>query len=259
MLQMISYGQQSDPGRVRENNEDHSLILDCSLPGYDAGRLGTLFAVADGMGGHAAGEVASRMACETIQAEYGFGPPVVNGRLTPKMLQQRLRRAVECANRRIRQQALQSGRLAGMGTTLSAMVLFKDHLLIGHVGDSRIYRLRERRLKRLTTDHTETQALFDAGYLDTAEADVDPRRHILTQAVGCEENMETIEMRIEPLAEQDTFLLCSDGLHDMLSDRQIAQILNAHPTPRAAGRKLVEEALAAGGEDNVTVIVVQTK
>lgn len=245
-------------GLVRKNNEDSSLIIDEPESAYDTDRLGSMFAVADGMGGHAAGEVASRIACEAMRAYYRMeGADGVEWDPSPESGLRRLEGVIRQANTEIYRNAKKNTVRYGMGTTLSVFVLRKDAALIGHVGDSRIYLFRKDRLHQLTIDHTSVQAMVDRGFLSAEEASRHPERHILVEAVGTAESLGNVFTRIEPVHEDDVFLLCSDGLTDMLLDPRIEQLLIRSPDPQDACNGLVEEALTNGGRDNVTVIVVR--
>lgn len=254
----ILIGEKTDQGLKRENNEDSYVIVDQSLQGHDVHHFGLLFAVADGMGGHVAGETASRMACEKLVAMYytdeskateTTGDSGITGR--------HLEQVIHRVNEEIVQYSEENDGLEGMGTTLSVLILLEGEALIGHVGDSRIYRLRGETFRQLTVDHTEVQALVEMGRLKPERAANHPRRHILTQAVGVEDELEEVFTQLEKLEEGDVFLLCSDGLHDMVANEEIREILLANPAPQGACDALVGRALENGGEDNVTVIVVR--
>lgn len=241
----------TDPGPVRENNED-SFHVD-----EDNG----LFIVADGMGGHAAGEVASRIAVEAIREllQNVFDPDET--RLDRSVgdpadsLRERLRYAMNQASARIRREAQVNPACAGMGTTVCVLLIENEQAHIAHVGDSRIYLLREGELHRLTRDHTVVQQEIDAGRLTPALARQVPHRNYLTQSVGYHGPVEP-DTATRPLLPGDLFVLCSDGMTDPLDDPRIAEICGkAHPSDLA--ETLVQEALVGGGEDNVTVITVR--
>lgn len=228
----------SDRGRVRPANEDSCL---------EAPERG-LFAVADGMGGHAGGEVASRIAVETLD-RLGSGRP------TPS--EEWMRQAIAEANRAILEQAARSAALRGMGTTLTAVVVGEaGRATIGHVGDSRAYLLRSGRLALLTCDHTVAQRYVDEGRLGPVEARVHPMRHLLTRALGARRRVEADVVKTE-LEPGDLLLLCSDGLTGMVPDADLEALLSrGEPLPELA-RRLVEAANLRGGEDNVTVVLVR--
>jgi PPM family protein phosphatase len=223
----------TDPGRVRRRNED-AFVLDPPL-----------FAVADGMGGAQAGEVASRLAATAFR-EYHEAD-----RLAPN---ERLQAIIQEANRRIFERARADSDVSGMGTTLTAALLTGGRLTVGHVGDSRAYRIRNGQLEQLTEDHSLVGDLMRSGRLTPEEADAHPQRSVITRALGTdpEVSVDTITVDAEP---GDLFLLCSDGLTTMVADEDILEILSAAPTLDAAARELVRAANAGGGEDNVTVVI----
>jgi serine/threonine protein phosphatase PrpC len=250
----ISSAGKTDIGLKRKNNEDRYLIIDNKDNGYDIERLGKMFAVADGMGGHLAGETASRMACDALLEYYNEGS--TENHFSSENLLIKLESMIRAASKKISTCAFENREYAGMGTTLSALILHKENALIAHVGDSRIYRLRSGEFKQLTTDHTKVQELVDMGQMTPEEAEYSHLKHILTHAVGIETGSGTVHTCIEQLQKNDIFLLCSDGLHDMMSDYEIKEILLKGSSPHAACEKLVAEALKFGGKDNVTVVVV---
>lgn len=220
----------TDVGRVRDGNEDAYLVD----PETD------LLAVADGMGGHQAGEVASATAVEALQAGVREGRSVGD--------------AVGEANAAVYARASADSELRGMGTTLTAAVLDDDTLLIGHVGDSRAYLLRDGELRQLTDDHSVVAELVAAGELTEAEAEVDPRRAMITRALGIDPTVTVDVLRVR-VAFGDRILLCSDGLTTMVNDDAIAAVLRDEPDCDRAAAALVDAANAAGGADNITVIV----
>lgn len=220
----------TDVGRVRAGNEDAFLAIDD----------GTLVAVADGMGGHQAGEVASAMAIESLHDGLAQGVPIAD--------------AIEAANTAVVTRAARELDLRGMGTTLTAGVLDGSRLVIGHVGDSRCYLLRAGALTQVTTDHSVVAELIAAGELTEAEALVDPRRAMITRALGIDATVQVdvLDLDLEP---GDRLLLCSDGLTTMVRDPAIAEILTSEPDRERAAAELVEAANLAGGADNITVLV----
>lgn len=225
-------GATTDVGQVRDHNEDGYLVQD------DIG----LVALADGMGGHQAGEVASATALEALQAAMRDGRSI--------------REAIEAANVAVYEQAQGDQQLQGMGTTLTAATLSDDGtLLFGHVGDSRAYLLRDGALERVTTDHSVIEELVQAGDLTEEQARVDPRRSMITRAIGLDSAVD-VDLYPIPLQAGDRFMFCSDGLTDMVDDVTIEQALAEDSEPAAAAQRLVELANAAGGTDNITVVVV---
>jgi len=235
----------TDVGRRRENNQDRFLVE----PDY------SVFAVADGMGGHAAGEVASRIAIEALADTMRENGSNVDP-LDAQRAASRLTQAVQEGNRRICESVLTRAEWRGMGTTLVAMVAAGNRAVIGHVGDSRAYRMREGRLDRLTSDHSYVGEQVRLGLLTDEEAQRHPMRNIVTRAMGNRTELE-VELNEEIVREGDLFLLCSDGLNSMLTDEEILETLLQNPTDvEATCRALVERANAKGGEDNITVVVV---
>lgn len=241
----------TDPGPVRENNEDNFFVDE------DAG----LFVVADGMGGHAAGEVASRVAVDTIRELLQGGIDPDETRLDRQMqdpadvLRERLRYAMNQASARIRREAQLNPAYAGMGTTVAVLLIEGGHAHVAHVGDSRIYMMRDGSLSRLTRDHTVVQQEIDAGRLTPELARQVPHRNYLTQSVGYHGPVEP-DTATRPVQPGDVFILCSDGLTDPLDDPRIAEILRqTHPSDLA--ETLVNQAVAGGGEDNITVVTVR--
>lgn len=265
----VDVGAVSHPGKVRTNNEDHYLVtrygrslttLKTNLPEGDVPRqleeTGYALSVADGMGGAAAGEVASRMALTV-----GLSIAVDSPKWPLMMTEERAREHMETWRERFRQidailaqRAWDDPKLTGMGTTLTLACSVGTNLLLYHVGDSPAYLFRGGRLHRLTRDHTVAQELADAGQIDPAEVVRHRQRHVLTRYLGGGRDVEA-EIQHLQLADGDRLLLCSDGLNDMVPDDRIADALQATPGADAACRALVERALEAGGRDNVTVVV----
>ncbi len=240
----------TDPGPVREANED------CFLVDVEAG----LFVVADGMGGHASGEIASAIAVEAVQS-------VLLGEINPdetrldrssmdqeEEIRERLRYAMNQASISIRQAAMANPVHTGMGTTLAVLLIEDDEAHLGHVGESRIYLFRDDKLMRLTRDHTVVQQEVDAGTLTPELARIVPHKNILTQSVGYHGPVEP-DTSTRPIEEGDIFILCSDGLTDPLDDAALADIVRSHE-PEDLAEVLVQQAIENGTEDNVTVVVV---
>ena len=227
-----SFGSRTDVGCVREHNEDSLAVAP------------PLYVVCDGMGGHAAGEVASEIAVDTITQR---APHHADAKA--------LGQAVEEANLAILKGAREGVGRAGMGCTCTAAILEKERLVIAQVGDSRAYLLHNGRLQQLTRDHSLVNDLVEAGQITPAEARVHPQRSVITRALGSDPRTEPdlFELNVET---GDRLLLCSDGLSTMLEDDQIEEILGDVPDPQRCAAQLVNEAIAAGGYDNVTVIVV---
>src|SRR3954468_14384902 len=227
----IVSGASTDTGQVREGNED-SYLVDRRLE---------LFAVADGMGGHRAGEIASATALDGLKLAVTEGNPVAD--------------AVGRANTAVWDKAAADTELAGMGTTLTAAIFDAGTLTIAHVGDSRAYLLRADQLERLTTDHSLVEELIRDGKLTEEQAAVHPQRSIITRALGVDSSVE-VDVYSLVLEGGDRVILCSDGLTSMVRPTGIADILRRESDPTAAANALVDAANEAGGEDNITVVVL---
>jgi protein phosphatase len=222
----------TDTGRQRNANEDSLFVR------------APLFVIADGMGGAQAGEVASKAAAESFQAELPAAPP-----------ERILRETIEAANRTIHELARKDPSLTGMGTTTTAAILnpATEEVAIGHVGDSRAYRLRNGKLERLTRDHSLVEEMRRKGQLTEAQAEDHPQRSIITRALGPEPEVE-VDVQTVPAQPGDVFLICSDGLTTMLDDEHITRLLTRATSMQSAVRALVDEANRAGGRDNISVI-----
>ena len=227
-----SFASRSDVGSVREHNEDSFLAAS------------PLFVVADGMGGHEAGEVASRIAVETMRQ-----------RVPKKANPEALAAAVLDANEAVLKGAADGTGRPGMGTTITAALIYDDEVIIAQVGDSRAYLLHDNVLQRITRDHSLVADLIEQGRLTEEEARFHPQRSVITRALGSDVQMQPdiYSLRVE---KGDRLILCSDGLSSMVSDESIEAILLDNEYPQEACDELVDEALAAGGLDNVTVIVI---
>ena len=231
----ITYGAVTHVGQVRTGNED-SLLADNNV-----------FMVADGMGGHNAGEVASLMAVEHLRE-------AASGIIAETDLVQ----ALVHANEVIYAESMTNHLHHGMGTTLAAMVVLdNNNIVVAHVGDSRVYMWHEKALTRLSKDHSYVQELVDEGIVSIEEARTHPRRNIVTRALGIDAEVD-VEANTFPVTVGAWYVLCSDGLVDEISDADIAKVLERCTTPHEASQALVDAANAAGGRDNITVIVVST-
>jgi len=239
MSEMLRWGAATDTGRVREANED----------AYLAEPL--VFAVADGMGGHQAGEVASAMAADVLRDRLATGAPSTEV----------MEAAVVEANAAIFQTARRNSAQMGMGTTLTALAVVPatdstpTQLALANVGDSRTYVLAHGHLRRATIDHSYVQELLATGHITEDEARHHPRRNIVTRALGIEPSVR-VDSWLLPLVRGERYILCSDGLVDEVDDDGIAAIARQHDDPQTAADQLVAAALANGGRDNVTVVVV---
>jgi protein phosphatase len=236
----------TDPGRVRDNNED-SVTFDASSG---------LAVLADGMGGYNAGEVASAMATTFIRSELGRWLNEAGDQASARDVRRAMDICADNANRAIFNAANANPQYAGMGTTLVLAVFQQDRLMLGHIGDSRCYRLRGGELSRITSDHSLLQEQLDAGLITLDEAATSPHKNLITRALGVEDVvlLEVNEHRIVP---GDLFLLCSDGLSDMMDDDAIAAILRSDAALPDMATQLIESANANGGRDNISVLLVQ--
>ena len=239
----IEVGAASHVGQVRTGNED--TYGQFSRP--NGRHEEHLFVVADGMGGHVRGEVASRLAVEAV-AEQFFGE-------TAWPVAERLRRAFEAANERVYEQAHDDPVYRKMGTTCTALALVNGHAYMAHVGDSRAYRVDRHGIEQLTRDHTLVEELRRQGVLSEDEARRHPRRHALTRALGIQPTLDVDLLEAMPLKSQQAFLLCSDGLAP-LADEEIGEVVRHHE-PQPACQRLIDLANERGAPDNVTVVLVR--
>jgi protein phosphatase len=231
-------------GCVRQRNEDAFTVLS-PTNGPTPGR-NLLALVADGMGGHRAGDRASRLAVETIGRVFLAATPPVDRRLAE---------AFQAANRAIYDEAADDAALSGMGTTATALVVSEGAAWLAHVGDSRLYRLHDERLEQLSEDDTLVEGMLKKGLLTPQEAKFHPERHVLARAMGTHARLEVMLAPV-PLAPGDSYLLCTDGLHDLVDDEEIRLLLLQHG-PQAACDALVALARQRGGYDNISVVAVQ--
>jgi serine/threonine protein phosphatase PrpC len=232
MLKVSDQAFRSDTGRQRRANEDAYYVR------------APVFVVADGMGGAQAGEVASRLAAETFDSDLGSGPPETV-----------LREAFGVANRKIFDHASRDESVAGMGTTLTAAIVDAEHdeVAIGHVGDSRAYRLRDGKLERLTQDHSLVEELRRKGQLTEQQAEEHPQRSVITRALGPEASVEP-DIATVAARPGDVYLICSDGLTTMLGEEKIAALLGSGEELAGIVRGLIDAANKAGGRDNITAV-----
>jgi len=238
-------------GRQRQHNEDSFLVENTAR----------LFLVADGMGGHAAGEIASRIAVDSIsefilhtKEDDGTWPHAYDEQF--KRSTNRLMAAVRMANTRVLEAMRKDARLRGMGTTVVAAIADGDVMSFAHVGDSRAYLIRDNALKRITNDHSWVFEQVQAGMLTEAEAEKHPLRNVITRALGgaLQVNPDASEIQAKP---GDMFLLCSDGLTGMVPEDEILRIVAENADPAVACQKLIDEANERGGLDNITAILVK--
>lgn len=243
-----AYYAQTDQGLIRQNNED-SFLFDESCG---------VAVLADGMGGYNAGEVASSMATTSIAAALTHW--LSNRELSnhPDDLCRLLAVSVDQANQAIRQAAANNLDCKGMGTTVVAGVFQGDRLFLTHVGDSRCYRLRDGTLAQITKDHSMLQEQVDAGLITRAHAAHAPGRNLLTRALGVDSRL-PLEVKIHPVAVGDLYLMCSDGLTDMVDDDSIASLMSQATDLATRASALIHLANAKGGRDNVTVMLIHAK
>jgi len=236
----------TDRGRVRSNNED-AVAID---------RDAQLAILADGMGGYNAGEVASGMATTFIRTEMARWLAQAGSTPQATDVRRALEICVENANHAILGASLSNPQYAGMGTTLVAGIFQGSRLILGHIGDSRCYRLRGGVLQQITRDHSWLQEQVDAGILTPHQAAISSNRNLVTRALGVEPNvlMEVNEFQVAP---HDLFLMCSDGLTDMVSDADLAEMVRAALPLEEKTTLLIDTANAHGGRDNVSVLLVQ--
>jgi len=233
-----SYAVASDTGRKRRRNEDNYVVAP------------PLFAVADGMGGAQAGEVASKLAAATL--EGGDEADGLDG-------VERVRALILQANRRVYERATNDPTASGMGTTMTVAVVEGMNVAIGHVGDSRAYLVRDGRMEQLTEDHSLVNELLKSGKLSPEEAHVHPQRSVITRAVGTDPDVDVDGFTIEAY-DGDVFLLCSDGLTDMVEDEDILDLVDRHRDDLdRAVRSLVAAANRGGGEDNITAVAFRVE
>jgi serine/threonine protein phosphatase PrpC len=238
----FQFGNHTDVGRVRQANEDYL--------GYFETQNGYLFVVCDGMGGHVGGATAAQLAVESIRTFFEHG--------RYDQLQEALRQSILYANEQIIAYTRQNPHLRGMGTTCVVAIVREGKVYYAHAGDSRIYLQSNRRLTRLTKDHSVVQQMVDAGMITEEEAENHPRKNEITQALGTMPQLEVAvcERPLHP-ANNDTLLLCTDGLNGMISDKIIEGVLNENVSVQHKALRLVELANEAGGYDNITVQLIE--
>lgn len=234
----MNYGAVSIPGKVREKNEDNYLVLDREE--YQ------IVAVADGMGGHKAGDVASSIAIEVIK-NYTF--KVDN-------IIESIRDCIKVANQKILVKSRNNPEYNGMGTTLTLGLVSNNQLVLGHIGDSRAYLYHNDSLTQLTEDHSYVADLLRKGVITEEEAEGHPKKNLLLRALGLEEDIE-VDISEYKLSSEDLLLLCSDGLTNMRTDGQIISILKENLSIEEKVNNLSKDANAAGGYDNITVVLYQ--
>ena len=244
----FTFCAQTDAGRVRVNNED-AVALD------EAARLAVL---ADGMGGYSAGEVASNMATSLIGAELGHWLCEATPNTSVSDVKRAIGTCVDHANAAILEASRANARYAGMGTTLVVAVFWREQLLLGHIGDSRCYRLRGNTLEPISKDHSLLQEQLDAGWLTPAQAVNSPIRNLVTRALGVDTEVQ-LELHVHRVHNGDIYLLCSDGLSDMVDDVALAAVLRQRKPLAKMADELVLLANDMGGRDNIAVVLAQAQ
>jgi PPM family protein phosphatase len=245
---IYQFCSQTDPGLARENNED-SVVYDAPT---------SLTVLADGMGGYNAGEVASGMATAFIRSEMSRWLSQVGKTANAREVRRALEICVDNANRSIFNAANSNPQYAGMGTTLVVGVCHEARLMIGHIGDSRCYRLRGDEFSQVTKDHSLLQEQMDAGLITPEQAATSLNKNLVTRALGVEDSvlLEVNEHRVEP---GDIYMMCSDGLSDMVDDAGIAEILKSSDSMEQKAVALIAAANAAGGRDNISVLLFEAR
>jgi PPM family protein phosphatase len=235
----IKHSARSDQGKVRASNED-SFIADSQSQ---------IFLVADGMGGHAAGEIASRIAASTVNKFLSKRNPQLN-------MEDALRLAVQEANTRVYETQEMELEYRGMGSTLTALAIQDNRYFLAHVGDSRAYLFRNKKLIQLSRDHSLVWSLYENRLISKEEIPLQPRKNLITRCIGTESAVE-VDMQSGPVLEGDVFLLCTDGLTDVLSDGDIERIFSiGSDNLEQIGDTLIQTANSRGGPDNITTVVV---
>ena len=233
----------TDIGRKRQQNQDYVFTSEQAI-----GNLPNLFIVADGMGGHKAGEYVSKYTVETIcnciERSFEKNPTLI------------LQKAIETANTHIRKRASEDISLEGMGTTVVAATCLGRNLQVANVGDSRLYVVNEE-IRQITRDHSKVEEMVRMGVIDREAARNHPDKNIITRAIGASDDVEVDFFNVE-LSAGDIVLLCSDGLTNMLEDEEIREILNTQEELEERARKLIETANAHGGKDNISVILIES-
>lgn len=246
---MVRAAGVTDVGKVRQINQDNFEILEDQH----------IYIVADGMGGHAAGDQASRIAVKTITeilSAYDFSTEAWgNEENSALSIEELIRYALQEANEQILMASLSNQHLQGMGTTAIVAVAYNGSLFIGHVGDSRTYLVRNRQLSQLTEDHSVVQQLVRAGAISEEEAQVHPYKNVITRCLGMQANVEPDIMKLM-LQPGDRILMCSDGLSNMVTNALIQEVIVTHEDPKQACEKLVALANENGGTDNITVVLL---
>jgi serine/threonine protein phosphatase PrpC len=241
---MLKTAYKTDVGRVRSVNEDRVVVKD-GVAG------GTLAIVADGMGGHQAGDTASQITIELVESSLRSA----GGELDDEARKSRLVEAIRQANAKVFEVASGKDHYRGMGTTITAALADASRVLIGHIGDSRAYYINHESFAQLTEDHTLVNELVKTGQLTPDEAAVHPRRNVITRALGTEADVD-VDLAYVKWAPGDMLLLCSDGLTNMVPESELTRTVRGEGTLAEKVDRLVEYALDAGGDDNISVVLI---
>ena len=244
----MKYSAKTDRGSVREINEDYYNIIS----GYPG--IPDTFIIADGMGGHNAGEIASRSSIDHISNLIVESPELLSE--SPDM-EEKIKNLILKANQVVYKKSLELTENHGMGTTLIMAVIVEKTMYIGHVGDSRLYLVRKDKMKRLTTDHSYIEELIKNGSLTREEAEKHPNRNIITRALGCSPDLE-VDTYICRLETDDCIIMCTDGLTTMMDEEEIKNTVIGN-LPARACEELIAGAVRSGGDDNITVIVIKNE
>jgi PPM family protein phosphatase len=237
---VIECSAQSDQGMVRDSNEDS----------YIADSQSKIFLVADGMGGHAAGEIASQHAASTVNEFLSKRNPELN-------IENALGLAVQAANTCVYETQMLKPEYRGMGSTLTVLTIQDDRYFLANVGDSRAYLFRKNNLSQLSRDHSVVWQLYEMGHIAKEDISRQPRKNLITRSIGTQPEVEA-DLQSGPIFEGDIFLLCTDGLTDVLSDKAIQQILSTDGyNLQQIGETFIQAANKGGGPDNITVVVVR--
>lgn len=246
-MEYISIGSLSHPGVVRQDNQDCCAHY---VPGEELRSRGILLIVADGMGGQSGGATASKLAVDVLMTEYY------------RCEKQNVLEALEFSFRRANEEIAEKGRqeveLRGMATTLTAVVLKNDRLYYAHVGDSRGYLIADGRITQFTTDHSYVADLIRAGVITEEEAETHPKRNVITRAIGAEVELKVdVPQKEFKIKQDESILLCSDGLYKVMKDEEIRLIFDRFQAPDKVCNELLKQAIARGGPDNITVMVAR--
>lgn len=237
----------TDVGLVREKNQDSFFISkDSSL---------SLFIIADGMGGHKSGEVASNDAIKIIKKEFLKNKSEL---VSKEKILKLIERAVQSANKSIYEKSLEEIKYNGMGTTVSLSYIFEDMIIIGHVGDSRIYKFNNNKMKQLTEDHSLVNELVKSGKITKEQAKTHPQKNMITRAVGTSIDIE-VDVEAFKYQKSDKLLLATDGLFNMVDETEIEKIINENSSILNSAEKLIDLSKANGGTDNITLVLIEFK